>query len=156
MGYHSVPCNASIPGPFAIGLSRNRTGAPPPTSQVGEIAKSSPSRTRCKLWVCFFGWELEGTGAEAPFHQPPNYPFGDMLPTYFQSSSYQTYGSDLKTCIGIISCSLALGDAINYSYLPYNANFLASSAHDVIWVLECQLEVIFHHHLLWRSFHFLN
>ena len=47
------------PGPFAIDPSRKQT------SQVGEITKSSPRRTLCKLWVCFFCWELEGTGADA-------------------------------------------------------------------------------------------
>ena len=26
--------------------------------------KSSPRRTHCKLWVCFFAWDLEGTGAD--------------------------------------------------------------------------------------------
>ena len=36
-----------------------------PTSQIGKITKSSPRRTHCKLWVCFFGWELEGTSAGA-------------------------------------------------------------------------------------------
>ena len=37
----------------------------PLTSQVGEITKSSLGRTHCKMWVCFFDWELEGTGADA-------------------------------------------------------------------------------------------
>ena len=35
-----------------------------PTSQVGEITKYSPRRTHCKLWICFFGCELEGTSAD--------------------------------------------------------------------------------------------
>ena len=35
-----------------------------PTSQIGEITKSSPRRTHCELWVCFFGWEVEGTDAD--------------------------------------------------------------------------------------------
>ena len=34
------------------------------TSKVGQITISSPRRTHCMLWVCFFGWELEGTGAD--------------------------------------------------------------------------------------------
>ena len=31
--------------------------------QKGESIKSSPRWALCKLWVCFFGWELEGIGA---------------------------------------------------------------------------------------------
>ena len=50
----------------------------PTTLQIGKITKSSPGMTHCKLWVCFFGWELEGTGADAgntaPLHQPLYYP----------------------------------------------------------------------------------
>ena len=73
----------TIPDPFAIGSPWNWTGAPPPPiSQAGEITKSSPRRTRCKLWVCFFDWELKGTVADAEkyficparLHQPLNYP----------------------------------------------------------------------------------
>ena len=33
--------------------------------EVGDITKSSPDRTHYKLWVCFFGWELEDRGADA-------------------------------------------------------------------------------------------
>ena len=29
------------------------------------IFHSTPRKTHCKLWVCLFGWELEGTGADA-------------------------------------------------------------------------------------------
>ena len=36
-----------------------------PTSQTGEITKYFPRKTHCKLWLGFFGWELEGTGADA-------------------------------------------------------------------------------------------
>ena len=50
-------------GPFTIEPSENWTGDP--HFQGGKITKSSPRRTLCKLWVCFFDRELEGTGADA-------------------------------------------------------------------------------------------
>ena len=43
------------PGPIANVPFGNRTGNSP-TLQVEETTKSSPRRTHCKLWVCFFGW----------------------------------------------------------------------------------------------------
>ena len=49
--------------PFDIGSSENRTGDP--TSQVGEMTKSSPRSPYCELWVWFFGGKLDGTGADA-------------------------------------------------------------------------------------------
>ena len=59
-------------------LSFRELNRRPLTLQVGEITKSSPRRTHCKLCIRFFGWDLEGTGADyifpAPLHQPPNYP----------------------------------------------------------------------------------
>ena len=38
-----------------------------PASQVGEIIKSSPRRTHCKLRVFYFAWEPESTGDTASF-----------------------------------------------------------------------------------------
>ena len=55
-------CPEIIPGPFAIDPSGNQSGDSP--LHVGEIPKSSPRRTHCQLWVCFFGWELKGTGTD--------------------------------------------------------------------------------------------
>ena len=50
-----------------------------PTSQVGEVAKSSPRRPG---WICSFGWELDGTranvgnttSAQRRFTTPPSFP----------------------------------------------------------------------------------
>ena len=54
-----------IPGPFQAfyNLSFPESNRHPSTSQGGEITKSYP---RGKLWVGFFGWEQEGSGAVVP------------------------------------------------------------------------------------------
>ena len=51
-----------ISGSITIDPSENQTGDP--HSQIEEITKYSPRRPNCELWVWFFGWELDGTGAD--------------------------------------------------------------------------------------------
>ena len=66
-----------IPGPIQALLQMVLPVIEPatPTSQVGEITKSSPRRTHCKMWVCFFSCRCRKYYiCPAPPHQPPNYP----------------------------------------------------------------------------------
>ena len=63
----------TIPGPLAIGLSGNWTSDPHHTSRRNhQILNFPEGPIHCKLWVCFFDWELEGTGvvntASAHYH----------------------------------------------------------------------------------------
>ena len=52
----------TILGPFAVGVSGNQTGDPHFKRKGNRHQILSP-KDPFEMWVCFFGWELEGTGA---------------------------------------------------------------------------------------------
>ena len=61
----------AIQGPFSTGPLGIKPATS--TSQVGEIPKSFPTSPYCKLWLCFFGWDLQSTSVQTQeiLHQPP-------------------------------------------------------------------------------------